>query len=140
MIYMPCAHLLPLSMCSHCPFATTVHFWVTVYLLPADRCPRYPNLPTTCTLVYDPSDPCCKKPLCGDNRPTLPPTQAPTVGPSGATAPPQPSTPNPNGRSRSNQTVCIVSEWEAMLSSKIFACEDKNPPPPPPSIPWWIDG
>ena len=53
-----------------------------------DRCPRYPNLPATCHLVYDPTNPCCKKPEC----PKATPTPAPGVSVS-----PNPNpTPSPN--------------------------------------------
>ncbi|XP_053376973.1 uncharacterized protein LOC123528762 [Mercenaria mercenaria] len=56
-----------------CDDAKTGHFHCT------DRCPRYPNLPATCQLIHDPSNPCCQKPVC-------PPTPLPaTVGPDGKT-------------------------------------------------------
>ncbi|XP_060063144.1 kielin/chordin-like protein [Ylistrum balloti] len=41
-----------------------------------DRCARYPNLPLSCRLEFDPMDPCCEKPNCSPNpAPTLRPGQ-----------------------------------------------------------------
>ncbi|XP_067652673.1 mucin-2-like [Haliotis asinina] len=51
-----------------------------------DRCPRFPNLPLTCVLAYDPVNPCCKQALCGD--------QVPTPGP-GVSTPKPPTIVNP---------------------------------------------
>ncbi|KAK7491400.1 hypothetical protein BaRGS_00017378, partial [Batillaria attramentaria] len=44
-----------------------------------DRCAKYENLPPECTLVMDPADPCCTKPLCVPN-PLNVPTKAPSPG------------------------------------------------------------
>ncbi|XP_041376878.1 uncharacterized protein LOC121389349 [Gigantopelta aegis] len=35
-----------------------------------ERCPKYPNLPATCRMVYDSSNPCCYKPDCSSHTPT----------------------------------------------------------------------
>ncbi|XP_052816208.1 uncharacterized protein LOC128242861 isoform X2 [Mya arenaria] len=50
-----------------------------------DRCPRFPDLPPNCHLVYDPVDPCCQKKECLTVTPTPFPgmvTPAPTPAPS----------------------------------------------------------
>ncbi|XP_052233684.1 uncharacterized protein LOC127846468 isoform X4 [Dreissena polymorpha] len=50
-----------------------------------DRCPRFPDLPPSCHLVYDPVDPCCQKKECLTVTPTPFPgmlTPAPTPAPS----------------------------------------------------------
>ena len=36
-----------------------------------DRCPTYPRLPPSCVLVEDPTEACCKKPVCNP-IPTIP--------------------------------------------------------------------
>ena len=57
-------------------------------------------------------------PVCGDNRPTPPPTLAPTTGPDGK-MPPTTTTPSPNGKTRS------ASLWNPtpmfFLQTRIFA-------------------
>lgn len=47
----------------------------------AFRCPRYPNLASTCRLVYDPTNPCCQKPECQTPAPTPGIGQSPSPGP-----------------------------------------------------------
>ena len=48
------------------------------------RCPRYPPLPANCRMVYDASNPCCKKPDCSNPTPNPLITPGPNF------------TPNPN--------------------------------------------
>ncbi|XP_070202959.1 uncharacterized protein [Littorina saxatilis] len=89
-----------------------------------DRCPRYPNLPTTCVLVYDPTDPCCKKPMCGDNRPTPSPTKAPTTGPNGETPRPLPTTPSPNAFCVYNGVPYRQGATWQVGCDKVCKCQD----------------
>ncbi|XP_035824757.1 uncharacterized protein LOC101847325 [Aplysia californica] len=75
-----------------------------------DKCPRYPNLPVICQLVYDPQNPCCKKAEC------------PTPGPDGLIPTPA-GTPVPD--------VCVYNGvpyrqgqiWKVGCD-KICVCED----------------
>ena len=46
-----------------------------------NRCAKYPNLPSSCTMVSDPNDKCCEKPYCTPIKATPAPTPAPGVTP-----------------------------------------------------------
>lgn len=46
-----------------------------------DRCIRYLNVPGYCTMVVDPDDSCCRKPLCPELQTLQTPTGTPTAGP-----------------------------------------------------------
>ncbi|XP_060567789.1 mucin-2-like isoform X2 [Ruditapes philippinarum] len=104
-----------------CDDAMSGHYHCT------DRCPRYPSLPSSCTLVYDPINPCCKKPEC----PTTPvpmPGQSPTPNPN-----PTPATqfcvyqgvPLRQGQTF-NQGCDKVCKCEDAMTGKI-TCDDRCP-------------
>ncbi|KAK3581064.1 hypothetical protein CHS0354_033850 [Potamilus streckersoni] len=59
-----------------------------------DRCPRYPNLPSSCRLVSDTLNPCCQKVTCDNGVPTLAPPSGVTLIP-GFTPSPGLSNPTP---------------------------------------------
>ncbi|XP_025116202.1 mucin-2-like [Pomacea canaliculata] len=46
-----------------------------------ERCIRYLNVPGYCTMVVDPDDSCCRKPLCPELQTLQTPTGTPTAGP-----------------------------------------------------------
>lgn len=100
--------------------------WIYIYLiLFIFRCPRYPSLPSTCTLVYDPTNPCCKKPECTTTPAPLP-GQSPTPGPN-----PTPSTqfcvyqgvPFRQGQTF-NQGCDKICKCEDAMTGKI-TCDDR---------------
>ncbi|GFR69731.1 collagen alpha-4(VI) chain [Elysia marginata] len=94
-----------------------------------DKCPNYPNLPLNCRLVYDPLNPCCKKPECP------PPASPATPGPNGVTPTTVPTPPPAvcvyNGVAyRQGQTwnvgcdkVCVCED----ASTKRINCDDRCP-------------
>ncbi|KAK7505814.1 hypothetical protein BaRGS_00003085, partial [Batillaria attramentaria] len=92
-----------------------------------DRCERFPNLPTYCVLVYDPNDPCCKKPLCGDMRPIPTTTPAPTAPNGDIITPPPgavPTTPNPNAFCVYNGVAYRQGQSWDVGCDKVCRCEN----------------
>ncbi|XP_076470008.1 uncharacterized protein LOC143300296 [Babylonia areolata] len=106
-----------------CDFTCTCIDDMTGQFKCTDRCEKYPNLPTTCVMVYNPSDPCCKVPRCGDNRPTTPPTLAPTTDANGNT-PPLPTTVSPNAFCVYNGVPYRQGQTWQVGCDKVCKCED----------------
>jgi hypothetical protein len=77
-------------------------------------CPAYPDLPTYCTYVYDPMNPCCKKPECKLHEP-------PTLAPGQTTLTP----PKSNFCVDKGVPHLDGSTWEDGCSS-ILTCEDAS--------------
>ncbi|KAK3591361.1 hypothetical protein CHS0354_040323 [Potamilus streckersoni] len=102
-----------------------------------DICSRYPQLPPTCVMVYDPLNPCCKKPDCSNPTPAsnINPTPFPGFNPSpqpGQTFAPTPGTnPNPNPNPQPKMDFCVYNGIPLRQGQtfndgcdKICRCED----------------